>query len=77
MRKLMQITSMKPSVPAILLLALFIIFVSPAAAMTFTVNSASDNDDGTCDTNHCSLREALNTANANPGLERRTQPFYD
>ena len=35
-----------------------------AAATTFTVNSANDVDDGTCDVTHCSLREAINAANA-------------
>jgi CSLREA domain-containing protein len=31
------------------------------------VNSADDIDDGACDATHCSLREAINTANANAG----------
>jgi CSLREA domain-containing protein len=31
------------------------------------VNSADDVDDGACDATHCSLREAINTANANAG----------
>ena len=31
---------------------------------TFVVNSANDADDGTCDATHCSMREAINTANA-------------
>ncbi len=34
---------------------------------TFTVNSANDVDDGTCDVTHCSLREAIDAANANAG----------
>ncbi len=37
------------------------------ASQTFTVNSTNDNDDGTCDSTHCSLREAINAANSNPG----------
>jgi len=38
-------------------------------AATFTVNSHDDVDDGTCDVTHCSLREAINAANANPGAD--------
>lgn len=33
------------------------------AQTTFTVNTATDQDDGACDAVHCSLREAINTAN--------------
>ncbi len=40
-----------------------------AAATTFTVNSANDADDATCDATHCSLREAINAANANSGTD--------
>ena len=40
-----------------------------AQATTFTVNSADDVDDGTCDATHCSLREAINAANANSGTD--------
>ncbi|MGQ9585672.1 MAG: CSLREA domain-containing protein [Anaerolineae bacterium] len=36
---------------------------------TYTVNTTDDTDDGTCNAAHCSLREALNAANANPGPE--------
>lgn len=36
---------------------------------TFTVNSADDSDDGACNAAHCSLREAINAANANPGAD--------
>lgn len=45
---------------------------SPAhAEMTFTVNSAADDDDGTClpDPGDCTLREAINAANATPGAD--------
>lgn len=35
-----------------------------APAATFTVNTVDDVDDGTCDSAHCSLREAINAANA-------------
>ncbi|MGD8822797.1 MAG: CSLREA domain-containing protein, partial [Anaerolineales bacterium] len=38
-----------------------------AYADSFVVNTTDDNDDGQCDSNHCSLREAINAANANPG----------
>ena len=34
---------------------------------TYTVNLNNDIDDGTCDVTHCSLREAINAANANAG----------
>ena len=37
--------------------------------LPFTVITADDMDDGTCDATHCSLREALNGANANPGTD--------
>ena len=53
---------------AILFLALFLGTVT-AFASTFTVNSTNDLDDGTCDGTHCSLREAINSANLNPGLD--------
>lgn len=36
-------------------------------ALTYTVNSANDVDDGACNATHCSLREAINAANTNPG----------
>lgn len=35
-----------------------------APAVTFTVNTTDDVDDGTCDGIHCSLREAIHAANA-------------
>ena len=38
-----------------------------APAALFTVNSSDDTDDGSCDAVHCSLREALNAANAASG----------
>ena len=34
-----------------------------APAATFTVNTTTDTDDGTCDASHCSLREAILAAN--------------
>ena len=35
----------------------------------FTVNVTTDTDDGACDASHCSLREAINAANANAGKD--------
>ena len=42
-----------------------------AGAATFTVNSADDVNDGTCTPSpgHCSLREAINAANADGTLD--------
>ncbi|MCB0247669.1 MAG: CSLREA domain-containing protein, partial [Anaerolineae bacterium] len=43
---------------------------APAApATTFTVNSTDDADDGACNAAHCSLREAINAANATAGAD--------
>jgi CSLREA domain-containing protein len=39
------------------------------AAATFTVNTTTDTNDFTCDTTHCSLREAIIAANANAGFK--------
>lgn len=36
---------------------------------TYTVNSQNDVNDGTCNGAHCSLREAINAANAHAGLD--------
>jgi len=53
---------------AILLLLLVVLCLpNPVRADTFVVNSPDDLDDSTCDSNHCSLREAINAANANTG----------
>jgi CSLREA domain-containing protein len=40
-----------------------------APAATFTVNSTNDVDDGACNAAHCSLREAINAANAAAGSD--------
>ena len=40
-----------------------------AVAATFTVNSTADTDDGICDVANCTLREAINASNANPGKD--------
>lgn len=55
---------------AVVVVALMIIGLLPVPevpvvhAATFTVNSLDDTDDGSCDATHCSLREAINAANA-------------
>jgi CSLREA domain-containing protein/uncharacterized repeat protein (TIGR01451 family) len=36
---------------------------------TFTVNTLNDANDLTCNASHCSLREAINAANTNPGRD--------
>src|ERR1051326_7390369 len=51
---------------ASLLTVLLLAFGAPAAlANGFTVNATDDND-GACTTTHCSLRQAINAANASP-----------
>ncbi len=47
-------------------LILVIVLAVPGSARgaTFPVNSTDDLDDGTCNVTHCSLREAINAANA-------------
>ena len=51
-----------------LMAALFVLGVAPLTAQTtFTVTSAKDVDDGTCNATHCRLLEAINAANANVG----------
>ena len=59
------------AISASLLLALYLILGSlpwvaaqDAPAATFTVNSTNDVNDGACNATHCSLREAINAANA-------------
>jgi uncharacterized repeat protein (TIGR01451 family)/CSLREA domain-containing protein len=36
---------------------------------SLTVNTTADTDDGACSTSHCTLREAINRANALPGTD--------
>ncbi|MEO5966125.1 MAG: CSLREA domain-containing protein, partial [Candidatus Limnocylindrales bacterium] len=43
--------------------------VAVATPATFTVTSNNDANDGTCSVAHCSLREAILAANANPGRD--------
>jgi len=40
---------------------------TPTGIPALVVNTTDDTDDGTCDATHCSLREAINAANARPG----------
>jgi len=42
-------------------------FQNTAQALSFSVNTTDDLDDGTCNAVHCSLREAINAAVTNPG----------
>lgn len=58
-------------------LAPLLLFATPAAlAATFLVTKGSDSADGVCDAD-CSLREAIQTANANPGSDEiRLQRAY-
>ncbi|MBZ0296029.1 MAG: right-handed parallel beta-helix repeat-containing protein, partial [Anaerolineae bacterium] len=43
--------------------------VEEATAQTYVVNSIADPGDGTCDSTECTLREAINAANDNPGKD--------
>lgn len=54
------------------LLVLLAALVAPAiaSATTYTVVSADDVADGTCPPAACNLRQAINSANASPGLDR-------
>lgn len=54
---------------AALVLASVLGAASPASAATFTVNTTNDVNDGTCNGSHCSLREAINAANALAGAD--------
>lgn len=50
----------------LLLLTSLSLLAAPAlaGAATFTVNAGNDTNDGACNATHCSLREAINAANA-------------
>ena len=50
-----------------LLCAVTIAAVQIVNAATFTVNTAADHDDGTCNVADCTLREAINAVNAGAG----------
>src|SRR5205807_3810909 len=43
-----------------------------ATGTTYVVNVLDDHDDGACDAADCTLREALNAANANAGADTLT-----
>jgi CSLREA domain-containing protein len=60
------------TIPAVLLALYLLPSPTTSAApptTTLTVNTNDDSDDGDCDAAHCSLREAINTANNLPGPE--------
>ena len=40
---------------------------TPGESLVLVVNTTADTDDGTCDATHCSLREAINIADAHNG----------
>lgn len=48
----------------------FVISVAPAWADLFIVNVTDDSDDGVCDLEHCSLREALQLAEMTEGQDQ-------
>ncbi|MBN1267544.1 MAG: CSLREA domain-containing protein [Anaerolineales bacterium] len=52
---------------SLFMLIVLLCFPSPVRADTFVVNTPDDTDDGTCNSSHCSFREAMFSANANPG----------
>lgn len=56
-----------PMVGVVMALALGASMSTPASAATFAVNTTDNVDDGSCDPIHCSLKEAILAANANPG----------
>lgn len=45
-----------------------VVWGTPETGQTYYVNSLADPGDGTCDTNECTLREAITAANANSGF---------
>jgi CSLREA domain-containing protein len=70
--------------PSLVGLLLFVVVgagllpVVPARATGFVVDSTSDSDDGNCGGSDCTLREAINAANANnnqPGFDTITFDF--
>jgi CSLREA domain-containing protein len=48
---------------------LYVAVTAASPAATFTVNSNADTDDGVCNSINCTLREAINVANAAPGTD--------
>lgn len=55
--------------PLLLAASGLVLFSGAVDAATWTVNSPDDLDDGECDASHCSLREALNSANADDSAD--------
>ncbi|MFZ5855463.1 MAG: choice-of-anchor D domain-containing protein [Chloroflexota bacterium] len=55
------------SLLAIAIMGTLPVSTARAAPITYTVNNLGDTDDGTCDSTNCTLREAINAANANDG----------
>jgi CSLREA domain-containing protein len=56
-----------------LLLALTLVLPARSAAFsTYVVNTTNDVNDGSCNSTHCSLREAINAANSNAGADTIT-----
>lgn len=47
----------------------FLTAAASVCAATFTVNSTADTDDGVCNSTNCTLREAINAANATVGTD--------
>ena len=54
---------------ALLLVVACLLGSRTARAATFVVNSVADTDDGVCGDGQCTLREAINAANAQPGFD--------
>ena len=54
--------------PRCLLILLVALLPAGPFATTFRVTRTDDTNDGTCDLD-CSLREAIDAANANPGAD--------
>jgi CSLREA domain-containing protein len=48
---------------------LYVAVTAASPAATFTVNSNADTDDGVCNAINCTLREAINAANATAGTD--------
>ncbi len=63
--------TIKPSIGKVICLLILMLLITlpgqPVKAAAFIVNTTDDLDDGMCDATHCSLREAINAANASPG----------
>jgi len=56
----------------LLFITIILACAASASATTFVVNSLVDPGVGTCDVAECTLREAMNAANANPGADTIT-----